>query len=762
MIGKTISHYRILEKLGSGGMGVVYKAEDTRLNRLVALKFLPEELVKSPQGLERFQREARAASALNHPHICTIHDIDEAEGRPFIAMELLEGASLRSRIQGRPLPVREIVELGVQLADALDAAHSKGILHRDIKPENIFVSPRGTAKLLDFGIAKLVAEQANETIPTITLPAWVTAPGVAVGTVAYMSPEQVRGEWLDVRTDLFSFGVVLYEMATGMKPFSGATSGAVCTEIQTKAPTAPVRLNPDVPTELEQIINKALEKEARLRYQSAKEILVDLERLRRSLTSGAKALESRRIEQASIAVLPFENLSPDPDNAFFADGLTEELITDLSKVQSLRVISRTSAMMYKGAKKSAPVIAQELGVRYVVEGSVRRAGNSLRITAQLIDSSTDAHLWAEKYTGTLEDVFALQEQMSRQIVEGLRVKLTPEEDRRLAARPIQDIRAYEAWLRASQEIWAFTKDAFDRACGLVHHALEIVGDNALLYAGLGLFHSLAYDFGISYEQETLQQGERYARRALELDPELGQAHFALGYVHLKRGDFAAMVREWKQAAEQEHTINALWGLGFELGEIGRLAEARRFADEAYAADPLNMMTLFAKGTVEFFDGRFEEAASWFRKSLEKIEPGQPIFLWWLGQALAQAGRDGEARTVFEQAVATKAVIISDMCALYCLAAAGDRSGVQEKLDASTLLQEAAKTDEYFPNFIAACLSIAGDRDGALEWLGRAIDWGFSNHRFLSEYSRLHAPLRGDPRFEALMERAREKQRAFEV
>jgi len=510
-------------------MGVVYKAEDTRLKRLVAVKFLPEELVKSPQGLERFEREARAASSLNHPHICTIHDIDEAEGRPFIAMELLEGAPLRSRIQGRPLIVREIVELGVQLADALDAAHAKGILHRDIKPENIFITPRGTAKLLDFGIAKLVAEQTDETIPTITLPGWVTAPGVAVGTVAYMSPEQVRGEPLDARTDLFSFGVVLYEMATGIKPFSGATSGAVCTEIQTKAPTAPVRLNPDVPAELERIINKALEKEARLRYQSAKDLLVDLERLRRSLASGMAAL-GRPAEQASIAVLPFENLSPDPDNAFFADGLTEELIADLSKVQSLRVISRTSAMIYKGAKKSAPVIAQELGVRYVLEGSVRRAGNSLRITAQLIDSSRDAHLWAEKYTGTLEDVFALQEQMSRQIVEGLRLKLTPEEDRRLSARPIQDIRAYDAWLRASQEIWAFTKDAFDRAYNFVHRALEIVGENALLYAGLGFFHAIAYDFGISHDMETLQRGERFAGRALELDPGLGQAHFALGYV----------------------------------------------------------------------------------------------------------------------------------------------------------------------------------------------------------------------------------------
>jgi len=754
--------YQVIKELGKGGMGRVYEAEDSRLGRPVALKFLPDEVTRDRHALERFQREARTASALNHPHICTIYDIDEAEGRPFIAMELLEGETLRSRIQGQPLKIQEILDLGIQLADALDAAHVKGILHRDIKPENIFITPRGTAKLLDFGIAKLAAEQVSLTAPTATLARWITVPGVAVGTVAYMSPEQVRGEALDARTDLFSLGVVLYETATGTQPFRGATTGAVCTEIQTKTPTAPVRLNPDVPAELEQIIDKALEKDVRLRYHSAKDMLVDLERLRRSLASSPRVAARSTAEQASIVVLPFENLSPDPDNAFFADGLTEELIADLSKVQALRVISRTSAMMYKGVKKSAPVIAQELGVRYVLEGSVRRAGNSLRITAQLIDSTTDAHLWAEKYTGTLEDVFALQEQMSRRIVDGLRVKLTPEEDRRLAARPIPDIRAYDAWLRASQAVWAFTKEGFDRAYELVNHALEIVGDNALLYAGLGFFHALAYDFGISHDPETLQLGERYAGRAIELDPGLGQAHYAMAYVRWKQGDFAGTVREARRAAELDRTIDALWSLGFVLSEIGRMADARRFADEAVAADPLNAMTGFARGVVEFLDGRFENAAAWFRKYLDKVAPGHPVLLWWLGQSLAQVGRDDEARTIFEQAVATEAVLISDMCALYNLAAEGDRSRVRQALDANTLLQEAAKTDEYFPNFIAACLARVGDHDGALDWLERSVAWGFSNHRFLSEHSRLHAPLRGNPRFQALMDRARRKQLDFVV
>jgi len=491
-------------------------------------------------------------------------------------------------------------------------------------------------------------------------------------------------------------------------------------------------------------------------------MLVDLERLRRSLASSPQVAARRPGEQASIVVLPFENLSPDPDNAFFADGLSEELIADLSKVQALRVISRTSAMMYKGVKKSAPVIAQELSVRYVLEGSVRRAGNSLRITAQLIDSATDAHLWAEKYTGTLEDVFALQEQMSRRIVEGLRVKLTPEEDQRLAARPIPDIRAYDAWLRASQAVWAFTKQGFDRAYELVNHALEIIGDNALLYAGLGWFHALSYDFGISHDLATLSRGERYASRALDLDPGLGHAHYAMAYVRYKQGDFVAAMREARRAIERDRPVDALWMLGFVLAEIGRMADARRFADEAVSADPLNVFSGFARAAVDFFEGHFEDSAARCQDYLVRVAPGEPILVWWRAQAFAYAGRLDEAKLNFEQVAKTEAVPISDLSSLFCRALEGDRRLVQELLTANTRLQEAAKTDEWFPNFIAACLALVGDNDGALEWLERAIAWGFSNHRFLSEHSRFLVPLRGNPHFQTLMDRARQKQLDFVV
>jgi len=464
----------------------------------------------------------------------------------------------------------------------------------------------------------------------------------------------------------------------------------------------------------------------------------------------------------SIVVLPFADFSPQKDQEYFCDGMTEEIITDLCQVHSLRVISRNSAMTFKGTQKTTGTIGQELNVRYVLEGSVRKAGNDLRITAQLIDSKTDTHIWAEKYVGNLDDIFDLQERLARRIVEALKASLTSEENRRLAARPISDFRAYDAWLRAKKEVWAFTKDGFDRAYQLVNHALDIVGENALLYAGLGWFHALSYDFGISHDQETLSSGERYAGRALELDPALGFAHYAMGYVRYKQGDFVAAIREARRALEQDRSPDVLWMLGFVLAEIGRIADARRFADEAVAADPLNEFSGFASGAVEFFDGRFEEAATRFRDYLIKVTPGQPILVWWLAQALAYAGRIDEAKLNFEQVAKTEAVPLSDLSALFYQALEGNRSRVQELLASNATLREAAKTDEWFPNFIAACLVQVGDNDGALEWLERAITRGFSNHRFLSEHSRFLAPLRGDPRFWALMERARKTQQTFVV
>ncbi len=485
LVGKTVSHYRVLEKLGGGGMGVVYRAEDTRLDRHVALKFLPEEMAQDKQALERFKREARAASALNHPNICTVHDIDEHEGRVFIVMELLEGHTLGHRISGKPLPTELVLELGNQIAGALAAAHAKGITHRDVKPANIFVTEQEQAKLLDFGLAMIAmrAEAATETgarhdLPTATsgTPSGddLTRTGMLMGTVPYMSPEQVRGEPLDAQTDLFSFGTVLYEMTTGQPAFSGETIGQIFDAILSHEPMAPRLLNPRVPAALQRLITKALSKKRQERYQNASELGADfkgvhLEMERRRVRWRNRALAAAlgvllvlvgiswrlgRLRPGvpaagqiqSIAVLPLENLSGDPAQEYFADGMTDALITDLGQVATLRVISRTSVMQYKGAKKPLPQIAQELNVDAVVEGTVQRSGNRVRITAQLLEARTDRHLWAESYERDAGEIIRLEEQTALAIAHEVSGRLSTAEETRLGSQRAVNPRAYDAYL----------------------------------------------------------------------------------------------------------------------------------------------------------------------------------------------------------------------------------------------------------------------------------------------------------------------------
>jgi non-specific serine/threonine protein kinase len=749
--GKSVAKYKVLDQLGRGGMGVVWKGYDERLDRHVALKFLPPELTANLSSREHLVREARAASQLDHPNICTIHEIEETDdGHIVLVMAYYEGETLAQRIRRGRLDPESAAHVLRSMLQGLKHAHDRGVIHRDIKPGNTILCADGGVKIVDFGLAHA------------TGPNQLTITQGLAGTLHYMEPETVNGQHPDHRTDLWSCGVVLYEMLSGTLPFQGEHMVAVLGAISRNEPIPLRDLRPDVPPKFEAIVSRALAKVRGARYQSAGEFLFDLEHFAHaSATSTSFSTHPGHVLEKSIVVLPFALVGTTQDSDYFSDGLTDEIITDLSGIRKLRVICRSSAMRLKGTTKQAREIADELKVRYVLEGTVRLSGNHLRVNAQLIDPGTDSPLWAEKYSGTLEDVFSIQSELSRKIVEALRLKLTPDDLERIAEQPMGDIRAYEYYLRAKKELLSYSREALDSALAYLDKGEQIIGENVLLLSARGFVHWQFVNAGIDGDPIHLRKAEECAHRILHLQPSSAHGHRLLGLVAVVQGKTQEAVRQLKRSLEiAPGDPDSMAWLCALCALSGKGQAVTAMAKRLVEIDPLTPTYHFMPGFVALLSGDFERALGPFEEAL-RGEPSNQMLRLAFAQALVMKGDTERANEGLESlAKDNPGDFFAQLALVLHAGLAANLEAIRANLTES--VSAAASGDMNYAWLVAQAWALGGNVDECLYWLQLAVDHGFINYPMLSRYDPTLASVRDEGRFQTLLESARKAWDAFEV